>query len=266
MTIQDVFSELGNPTEPIEDQEGRRAAARLREQLELFPDDVGRTEDCSNECPTFDIRPCDLRDACSATNLFWGRGEQELAVADLEISPTRLRLATQRRSLTCRVSIPLMPGSTDISAKGQGLSLPHVKLHRLFRLFAKPKNQLPLVRCSYNLDQSEWVMRERESEIRLTTLPFTTSPDLWGTSENSGVPVDPKVLRETLLAAKLLARPRPLNKAFSNVEINGGVAIGGDEPGVILCKLAALAPIKFRVPTAEIAPLCTWSLEVIIWI
>ena len=121
--------------ETLDDQVGRQAAARLRDQLEL---DLGEPLPPPGKVDRdglhlFSIEQRNLRDAALVTALNLSVEKSDAVVANVEVLHRGIRLTRQKRSITCRAICPIVQNApfTDDGSIEFGLS--HRKLEHIGR-------------------------------------------------------------------------------------------------------------------------------------
>ena len=151
--------------EILDDEVGRQAAARLRDQLELELDEFLPPLGICGKSLEFSIEQKNLRDAALVTALDLSSEKGESILTTVEILRPGLRLTRQKGSIICRSICPVVQAGAFAHDRGISFGFPHRKLDQIG---GGPTGDL---KCTLNLAKALLRIRWGNANLSFTPLP-----------------------------------------------------------------------------------------------
>ena len=240
--------------ETLDDQVGRQAAARLRDQLEL---DLGEPLPPPGKVDRdglhlFSIEQRNLRDAALVTALNLSVEKSDAVVANVEVLHRGIRLTRQKRSITCRAICPIVQNApfTDDGSIEFGLS--HRKLEHIGR---GPTGNL---QCTLDLNKALLSIEWGRAQLRFTAQQklSAASPEWELRSSACHGRIDPYELRKALAYVRLAAPNPRVQPKLAVVEVSQGQARAANDSELAIFEAKALHGVKLCVAAEDVRVVC----------
>ena len=234
--------------EILDDEVGRQAAARLRDQLELALDDPLPPLGIRGELLEFSVEQKNLRDAALVTALDLSSEKAESILTNVEILRPGLRLTRQRGSIICRSICPVVQNGAFAHDGGISFGFSHRKLDQIGR---GPTGDL---KCTLNPAKALLSIRWGSASLRFTPQqrPSATLADWELQSPISHGKIDPDALRRALAYVRIAAD----KKSQWAIVVSQGQARATTGGELAVLQAPALRGMELNIAPADVNCIC----------
>jgi hypothetical protein len=239
--------------EILDDEVGRQAAARLRDQLELPLDESIPPLASRGELLEFSIEQKNLRDAALVTALNLSSEKSESILTNVEILRPGLRLTRQKGSIVCRAVCPVVRNAVFTHDGGISFGFSHRILEQIGR---GPTGDL---KCTLNLAKGLLRIRWGNASLGFTPeqRPAATFEDWELQSPTSRGRIDPDALKRALAYVRIAADRK--NAISANI-VSQGQARATTNGELAVFQTPALRGVELSIAPADVKCIC-WVLS-----